>query len=296
MKDFKSGFIAIVGRPNVGKSTLLNRIVGQKITITSDKPQTTRNQLRGILNGPNYQIIWVDTPGLHRPLHQLGEKMVRTAQAALAHVDIVLWVLDAGTGFGPADHKVAELLSTIGQPLFAVWNKTDLVAGDRELKIDSHIGVQDVFKVSAKTGAGISQLIKALVTQLPSGPAYYPPEMITDHPEQFIITEYIREQVLTHTAEEVPHSVAVQIDEFAKRPNGQVYIQATIYVERDSQKGIIIGAKGSRLKEIGASARVDIEQLIDSSVYLDLWVKVKKDWRNNERILQEFGYGGDIDE
>ncbi len=297
MKDFKSGFVALVGRPNVGKSTLLNKIIGQKITITSDKPQTTRNQLRGILTGPNYQIIWVDTPGLHRPLHQLGEKMVKTAQTALANVDLALWVLDASTGLQPADRKVAQLLSVTQQPLFIVWNKVDLIAADQELQVDLEgICAQKVFRVSAQSGLGIPELIASSVAQLPPGPAYYPAEMITDHPERFIIAEYIREQVLNHTAEEVPHSVAVQIDDFKKRPNGQVYIEATIYVERDSQKGIIIGAKGSRLKAIGAGARVEIEQLIDSPVYLNLWVKVRKDWRNSEKILQEFGYGGEAND
>lgn len=292
MKEFKSGFVALVGRPNVGKSTLLNKAVGQKITITSDKPQTTRNQLRGILTGPNYQIIWVDTPGLHRPLHQLGAKMVKTAQEALAQVDLVLWVLDAAAGFKPSDQKVAEILSEIKQPLLVVWNKTDLRTDNQEnLSELREVHPRKVLQISAKTGSGIPELISAVVAELPEGPAYYPPEMVTDHPERFIVAEYIREQVLNHTEEEIPHSVAIQIDEFTERPNGQVYIESTIYVERDSQKGIIIGAKGSRLKAIGAAARVEIEALLDAPVYLNLWVKVRKNWRNNEKNLQEFGYG-----
>lgn len=292
MKEFKSGFVALVGRPNVGKSTLLNKAVGQKITITSDKPQTTRNQLRGILTGPNYQIIWVDTPGLHRPLHQLGAKMVKTAQEALAQVDLVLWVLDAAAGFKPADQKVAEILSGIKQPLLVVWNKIDLRTDNQENLVElREVHPRKVLQVSAKTGSGIPELISAVVAELPEGPAYYPPEMVTDHPERFIVAEYIREQVLNHTEEEIPHSVAIQIDEFTERPNGQVYIESTIYVERDSQKGIIIGAKGSRLKAIGAAARVEIEALLDTPVYLNLWVKVRKNWRNNEKNLQEFGYG-----
>ena len=294
MTEYRSGFVALIGRPNVGKSTLLNRIIGQKITITSDKPQTTRNQLKGILSGPNYQIIWVDTPGLHKPLHLLGEQMVKTAQNALANVDLVLWVLDAAAGYRPADDKVAQLLSSTGQPLFAVWNKIDLATGDQELELGREgLPILKTFKVSALSGAGIEELIAGVVAQLPPGPAYYPPEMITDHPEQFIIAEYIREQVLNQTEEEIPHSVAVQIEEFKKRPNGQVYIAANIYVERDSQKGIIIGAKGGRLKAIGAAARVEIENLLDAPVYLDLWVKVRKNWRNSDKILREFGYGGE---
>ena len=297
MTDYRSGFVALIGRPNVGKSTLLNKIVGQKITITSDKPQTTRDQLRGILSGPNYQIIWVDTPGLHKPLHHLGEQLVKTAQKVLSQVDLVLWILDAEAGFRPADQKVAQLISTIGQPLFVVWNKIDLIKPDKELRLGCEgIDVRKILHVSAQSGVGIPELIAAVVAELPYGPSYYPPEMITDHPEQFITAEYIREQVLNQTEAEVPHSVAVRIEEFKKRPNGQVYIEAIIYVERDSQKGIIIGAKGGRLKAIGAAARVEIEQLLDSPVYLNLWVKVRKNWRNSERILQEFGYGGEKDE
>lgn len=297
MTDYRSGFVALIGRPNVGKSTLLNKIVGQKITITSDKPQTTRNQLRGILSGPNYQIIWVDTPGLHKPLHHLGEQLVKTAQKALSQVDLVLWVLDAAAGFKPADQKVAQLISTIEQPLFVVWNKIDLIKSDQELRVDwEDVRARKTLHVSAQSGVGIPKLIAAVVAELPLGPAYYPPEMFTDHPEQFIAAEYIREQVLNQTEAEVPHSVAVQIGEFKKRPNGQVYIEATIYVERDSQKGIIIGAKGGRLKAIGAAARIEIEQLLDAPVYLNLWVKIRKNWRNSEKILREFGYGGKKDE
>ncbi len=297
MTDFKSGFVALVGRPNVGKSTLLNSIIGQKITITSDKPQTTRNQLRGILNGPNYQIIWVDTPGLHRPLHQLGVKMVKTARNALAHADLILWILDAAAGFTPADGKIAQLLNEVKQPLFVAWNKIDLVASGKELELSQFDGeVKGVFRVSAQFGTGIPGLIEALVAELPFGPAYYPPEMVTDHPERFLVAEYIREQVLHFTEEEVPHSVAVRIEDYQERPNGMVYIAATIYVERDSQKGIIIGSKGGRLKEIGARARVEIEQLVGAPVYLNLWVKVRKDWRNSEKTLREFGYGGEDDD
>ncbi|NLY74139.1 MAG: GTPase Era [Firmicutes bacterium] len=297
MTDFKSGFVALVGRPNVGKSTLLNSIIGQKITITSDKPQTTRNQLRGILNGPNYQIIWVDTPGLHRPLHQLGVKMVKTARNALAHADLILWILDAAAGFTSADGKIAQLLSGTKQQLFVAWNKIDLVAAGKELQLSQFDGeVKGVFRVSALSGAGIPELIEALVAELPFGPAYYPPEMVTDHPERFLVAEYIREQVLHFTEEEVPHSVAVRIEDYQERPNGMIYIAATIYVERDSQKGIIIGSKGGRLKEIGARARVEIEQLVGAPVYLNLWVKVRKDWRNSEKTLREFGYGGEDNE
>jgi GTP-binding protein Era len=293
MSDYRSGFVALVGRPNVGKSTLLNKIIGQKISITSDKPQTTRDQLRGILSGPNYQIIWVDTPGLHKPLHHLGEQMVKTAQTLL-NVDLILWVLDAETGFKPADHKVAQILSAIEQRIFAVWNKIDLCDSVQEFQFgDANPRVLKTFEVSAKSGAGIPELIREVVAQLPPGPAFYPPEMITDHPEQFIIAEYIREKVLDQTEEEIPHSIAVRIEDYKTRPNGQVFIEATIYVERDSQKGIIIGAKGKRLKTVGSAARVEIEKLLDAPVYLNLWVKVRKNWRNSNKILRELGYGGE---
>lgn len=294
MSDYRSGFVALVGRPNVGKSTLLNKIIGQKISITSDKPQTTRDQLRGILSGPNYQIIWVDTPGLHKPLHHLGEQMVKTAQKTLLNVDLILWVLDAETGFKPADHKVAQILSAIEQRIFAVWNKIDLCDSVQEFQFgDANPRVLKTFEVSAKSGAGIPELIREVVAQLPPGPAFYPPEMITDHPEQFIIAEYIREKVLDQTEEEIPHSIAVRIEDYKTRPNGQVFIEATIYVERDSQKGIIIGAKGKRLKTVGSAARVEIEKLLDAPVYLNLWVKVRKNWRNSNKILRELGYGGE---
>lgn len=294
MSDYRSGFVALVGRPNVGKSTLLNKIIGQKISITSDKPQTTRDQLRGILSGPNYQIIWVDTPGLHKPLHHLGEQMVKTAQKTLLNVDLILWVLDAETGFKPADHKVAQILSAIEQRIFAVWNKIDLCDSVQEFQFgDANPRVLKTFEVSAKSGAGVPELIREVVAQLPPGPAFYPPEMITDHPEQFIIAEYIREKVLDQTEEEIPHSIAVRIEDYKTRPNGQVFIEATIYVERDSQKGIIIGAKGKRLKTVGSAARVEIEKLLDAPVYLNLWVKVRKNWRNSNKILRELGYGGE---
>lgn len=294
MSDYRSGFVALVGRPNVGKSTLLNKIIGQKISITSDKPQTTRDQLRGILSGPNYQIIWVDTPGLHKPLHHLGEQMVKTAQKTLLNVDLILWVLDAETGFKPADHKVAQILSAIEQRIFAVWNKIDLCDSVQEFQFgEANPRVLKTFEVSAKSGAGVPELIREVAAQLPPGPAFYPPEMITDHPEQFIIAEYIREKVLDQTEDEIPHSIAVRIEDYKTRPNGQVFIEATIYVERDSQKGIIIGAKGKRLKTVGSAARVEIEKLLDAPVYLNLWVKVRKNWRNSNKILRELGYGGE---
>ncbi len=286
-KQFKSGFVALIGRPNVGKSSLLNTFVGQKITIISDKPQTTRNQLRGILTTRDYQVIWIDTPGLHRPLHQLGDRMVRMTRSALFNVDLGLWVLDAEAGLTPADMKVASIIKDIDIPVMVVWNKIDLVPDKSLPEIP---GFTDISKVSAQTGSGIPELLLKVVAALPVGPQFYPPEQVTDHPERFIAAEFIREQILHYTAEEVPHSIAVQVEEMKERTNGKIFINAIIYVERDSQKGIIIGAKGERLRNIGQAARENLELLLDAPVYLELWVKVRKNWRNKEESLREFGY------
>jgi GTP-binding protein Era len=284
----KSGFVALVGRPNVGKSSLLNAVIGQKITITSAKPQTTRNQLRGILTGENYQIIWLDTPGLHRPLHQLGTQMVGQTRAALQNVDLALWLLDAAAGYTPADQKVALQLAEAGIPVYVVWNKIDLVGSGTTR--EAIPGFDPVFQVSARSGQGVAELLAAVVDTLPEGPFYYPEDQVADHPERFIVAELIREQVLVHTEAEVPHAVAVMVEHLQERAGGKIYIEAHIYVERDSQKGIIIGANGARLKKIGAAARPLIEELLDAPVYLDLWVKVRKNWRNQEKDLKEFGY------
>lgn len=288
--QFKSGFVALVGRPNVGKSSLLNTFIGQKINIVSEKPQTTRNQLRGILTEPNYQIIWIDTPGLHRPLHELGGRMQESAIKALESVDLVLWILDASMGFTAADAKVAEILAQIKEPLFAVWNKADLARPDLVIPETTTLAPRKIKQVSALTNQGMAELLEAVVEEMPVGSPFYPDDQITDQPERFIVAELIREQVLQNTSEEVPHSVAVVVDQMKERPNGKMFVNAVIYVERDSQKGIIIGAGGERLKKIGQDARATIEYLLDFPVYLDLWVKVRKNWRNKEADLKEFGY------
>lgn len=285
--SFKSGFVALVGRPNVGKSSLMNTFVGQKVTIISDKPQTTRNQIRGILTGTEYQIIWMDTPGIHKPLHKLGVKMNDAARSAVGSVDLVLWVLDAGQGYTKADQYIAQELAGLKVPVMVVWNKLDLLEGELEKEIS---GFSEVYQVSAQTGAGINELLDAVVARLPEGPSYYPEDMVTDHPERYIVGELIREQLLKHTEEEIPHSVAVQVETMKERDNGMIFIEALIYVERDSQKGIVIGAKGERLKEIGREARENIEALLDAKVFLNLWVKVRKNWRNNLNSLKESGY------
>lgn len=289
--NFKSGFVGLIGRPNVGKSSLVNTFVGQKITITSDKPQTTRNQLKGILTGKDYQIIWLDTPGIHRPFHKLGSEMNERTRTAIHSVDLVIWVLDAGTGFTAADRHIARDLERLEIPVLVVWNKID-IQNDTSAIITPE-GYEKVFTVSAVTREGIEELLQAVVSQLPNGPLYYPPDMVTDHPERFIVAELIREQILRFTDEEVPHSIAVQIEQMKERVNGDTFIEALIYVERDSQKGIIIGAKGERLKNIGQDARISIESLLDTKVFLTLWVKVRKNWRNNQASLREFGYTED---
>jgi len=291
---YKSGFVALIGRPNVGKSTLMNHIIGQKVAIMSDKPQTTRNQIRGVYTDERGQIIFLDTPGIHKPKSKLGEYLVKTAQNALEEVDLVLFLVDASEGLGPGDRYIIEHLKGIKTPVFLVINKIDQVHPDDLLPlIDQYRQLHDFAEfvpISALQGNNTSMLVRLIFERLPEGPAYYPADQVTDHPERFIVGELIREKVLFLTREEVPHSVAVIVEEMKQRENGAVYVRATIYTERDSQKGILIGKRGSMLKEVGRLAREEIERLFGSKVFLDLWVKVKKDWRNEEFLLRQFGY------
>ncbi|BCU82413.1 GTPase Era [Polycladomyces abyssicola] len=293
-EGYKSGFVALIGRPNVGKSTLMNHIIGQKVAIMSDKPQTTRNQIRGVYTDERGQIIFLDTPGIHKPKSKLGEYLVKTAQNALDEVDLVLFLVDASEGLGPGDRYITEHLKGIKTPVFLVINKIDQVHPDDLLPlIDQYRQLHDFAEfvpISALQGNNTSTLVRLIFERLPEGPAYYPADQVTDHPERFIVGELIREKVLFLTREEVPHSVAVIVEEMKQRENGAVYVRATIYTERDSQKGILIGKRGSMLKEVGRLAREEIERLFGSKVFLDLWVKVKKDWRNEEFLLRQFGY------
>jgi GTP-binding protein Era len=293
-EGFKSGFVALIGRPNVGKSTLMNYIIGQKVAIMSDKPQTTRNQIRGVYTDERGQIIFLDTPGIHKPKSKLGEYLVKTAQNALNEVDLVLFLVDASEGLGPGDRYIIEHLKGIKTPVFLVINKIDQVHPDDLLPlVDQYRQLHDFTEfvpISALQGNNTSTLVRLIFERLPEGPAYYPADQVTDHPERFIVGELIREKVLFLTREEVPHSVAVIVEEMKQRENGAVYVRATIYTERDSQKGILIGKRGSMLKEVGRLAREEIERLFGSKVFLDLWVKVKKDWRNEEFLLRQFGY------
>lgn len=297
MPSFHSGFVAVVGRPNVGKSTLLNTVVGQKVAIVSDKPQTTRNRIRAILTRPDAQIVFLDTPGLHKPKHRLGERMVQTALSTLNEVDAVLFLIDGAAGVGGGDRYIAELLRQIETPVFLVVNKIDAVSEGKEAVRMAGEQLPDlepvgVFAVSGLLGYGTQELVDALVAHLPEGPKYYPDEWVTDHPERFVVAELIREQALHLTREELPHAIAVFVERMEQREGKNlVDIDATIYVERESQRGIIIGKAGAMIRSIGMGARREIEALLGTQVNLQLWVKVKRDWRNKESFLQELGYG-----
>ena len=291
----KSGFVAVIGRPNVGKSTLINTLIGQKIAIMSDKPQTTRNRILCILTKPDMQVVFLDTPGIHKPRHKLGEYMVKAAEGTLKEVDVILFVVDATEKMGPGEYYILERLQATNKPVLLIVNKLDLIEKERALPIISHYTEKypfaGVVPISAKENENLDALLEEVGKYLPEGPQYYPDDMVTDQPERLIVAELIREKILELTRDEVPHSVAVETEEMKTRENGDAYVRATIYVERESQKGIIIGAKGSMLKDIGALARKDIETLLGCRVYLELWVKVKKDWRDRDGVLRNFGFG-----
>lgn len=295
---YKSGFISIIGRPNVGKSTFLNRVIGQKIAIMSDKPQTTRNKVQGVLTENNAQMIFIDTPGIHKPKHKLGDFMVKSAINALREVDVILFMVNAVEGIGRGDEYIIEKLEGIKTPIFLVVNKIDEVHPDELLplieKYKEKLDFKAIVPISALQGNNIETLLASIKKELPEGPQYYPADQVTDHPERFIISELIREKALHLTREEVPHSIAVVIDSIKKMEGKEtVHVMATIIVERSSQKGIIIGKQGSMLKEIGQRAREDIELLLGSKVYLELWVKVQKDWRNKASVLRDYGFRDD---
>lgn len=292
---FKSGFVAIVGRPNVGKSTLLNYIIGQKIAIMSDKPQTTRNRIQGVYTTDEAQIVFIDTPGIHKPKHRLGEYMTQTARQTLNEVDLILFLVDVSVGYGKGDQFIIDRLQEVKTPVFLVLNKIDQVHPDELLPMielyRDKFNFQEIVPISALNGNNVNTLTNEILNILEEGPQYYPDDQVTDHPERFIAAEFIREKVLHLTREEVPHSIAVVIEKIQrKKQKNLVIINAVIMVERSSQKGIIIGKQGKMLKEIGKLARADIEALFGSRVFLELWVKVQKDWRNKEYFIQDFGY------
>ncbi|KHD85192.1 GTPase Era [Heyndrickxia ginsengihumi] len=295
---YKSGFISIIGRPNVGKSTYLNHVIGQKIAIMSDKPQTTRNKVQGVYTTNESQMIFIDTPGIHKPKHKLGDFMMKVATNTLKEVDLILFMINAEEGFGRGDEFIIEKLKQVKTPVFLVINKIDLIHPDHLFAIIEEYKEKYPFKeiipISALQGNNVEHLLKVIQEYLPEGPQYYPADQVTDHPERFIISELIREKALQLTREEVPHSIAVVIDKIERKEEQDVvHVMATVVVERSSQKGIIIGKQGSMLKEIGKRSRIDIENLLGSKVYLELWVKVQKDWRNKMNQLRDFGFRED---
>lgn len=293
---FRSGFISIIGRTNVGKSTLLNRILKQKIAIMSDKPQTTRNKIVGVYHAEQAQVVFLDTPGFHKPKHRLNELMMKAALNTLEGIDAVLYLTEAENKIGPGDRYILDCLSNVKTPVILGINKIDLVPQREELLpvIESYSQAYqfaEIVPISALGDENITSLLDTLISYLPEGPQYYPEDMVTDQPERFIVAELIREKVLHATREEIPYSVAVVVDQMKTRDDQEIVdLNATIYIERDSQKGIIIGKSGAMLKRIGTQARQDIERILGTKVYLDLWVKVKKNWRMDENYLRMFGY------
>ncbi len=290
-----AGFIALIGRPSVGKSTLMNKLVGEKIAIMSERPQTTRNKIMCILNTPQAQLIFLDTPGVHKPHHKLGEYMVKVAEDTMKSVDVVLMIVDATKPKGEEEEAILAQLKKLAVPAILVLNKIDKLRDKNTLlSVTDYYAKTDCFKailpLSALTDTDFSSLITEMSRCLPASPNLFPEDMLTDQPEKVLAGELVREKLLKATREEVPHSIAVEVDTFKEREHGAVYIHATIFVERDSQKGIVIGTKGSMLKKVGQEARQDIEALLDTHVFLELKVKVRPDWRNHAKDLKEFGY------
>jgi GTP-binding protein Era len=292
--EFRSGYVAIIGKPNVGKSTLLNSFLGEKLSIVTPKAQTTRNRVTGILTRDNYQIIFMDTPGIFEPSYRLQQHMVQNALRAASDADIILLMVEAFTRPDEFGNEVFEKLVGIDRKCVLVINKIDKVQKDTLLSLineyNEDYGFDEIIPISALTGDGVPQLLDVIIQSLPVGAMFYPEDQISDLPERFFIAEIIREKMLMQTQQEIPYSTTVQTEEVKERENGNTYIRATIYVERKSQKGIIIGKNGKMLKKIGQIARKEIEKWMETPVYLDLWVTVKPDWRRKERDLRDFGY------
>lgn len=292
-KDFKSGFVTLIGRPNVGKSTLMNYLIGQKIAITSNKPQTTRNRIQTVLTTEDGQIVFVDTPGIHKAKNKLGEYMVTVAERTLNEVDVVLWLVEPSTFIGAGEKHIAQQLAKVNTPVILVINKLDMVKKEEVLNsISAYKDIYDfaeIVPVSARSGENTDELLKVVFKYLPYGPQFYDEDTITDQPERQIVAELIREKALHCLNEEIPHGIAVAIDSMKKNKK-VMHIDATIICERDSHKGIIIGRQGNMLKKIGSTARYEIEKMLDCQVNLKLWVKVKKDWRDSEFLMKNFGY------
>ena len=294
--DYKSGFVTLIGRPNVGKSTLMNRLIGHKIAITSNKPQTTRNRIQTVLTTEEGQIVFVDTPGIHKAKNKLGEYMVNVAERTLNEVDVVLWLVEPTTFIGAGEKHIAEQLGKVRTPVVLVINKVDMVKKEEILGfIDAYRKIYDfaeIVPVSARNGDNTDELVKVILKYLPYGPQFYDEDTVTDQPERQIVAELIREKALHSLNDEIPHGIAVAIDAM-KYSKKIVDIDATIICERDSHKGIIIGKQGAMLKKIGSTARYEIEKMLDKQVNLKLWVKVKKDWRDSDFLIKNFGYTKD---
>ena len=294
---FRSGFVSIIGRPNVGKSTLMNRIIGEKIAITSAKPQTTRGRIQTVYHDDRGQIIFLDTPGIHKAKNRLGDHMVEAAESSIGDADLVLWLVEPTTFIGRGEQHIADLLDKYDGPVILVMNKVDTIRKDELLLcMDAYSGLMEfeaIIPLSARTGENVDDLINTMFTLLPEGPAYYDEDTLTDQPVKEIAAEMIREKALKSLSDEIPHGIAVVVDSLKKRGSRDLYdIEATIICEKESHKGMIIGKNGSRLKTIGSRARPDIEKLLDSKVNLKLWVKVRRDWRDNETQIRSFGLGG----
>jgi GTP-binding protein Era len=290
-KNFRSGFIAIIGRPNVGKSTLMNCLLGEKISIISDKPQTTRNRIRGILSRPDAQMVFIDTPGIHKPLHKMNEIMVKTALGTYNEVDVIMLLVEATEKPGGGDRFIIDSLAKVRTPVLLIINKVDLIAKERLLPLMQEYSTLYAFAEIIPVSAlkqDLGGLVDALLKRMPTGPKYFPDDQLTDQPERFVVSEIIREKIFELTKEEIPYSTAVMIDQVKEEP-GLTRIDATIFVDRDSQKGIVIGKNGALLKEIGTRARLDAEKLLGVKVFLQLWVKVKKGWRDDNRMLRNVG-------
>lgn len=291
--NYKSGFVSVIGRPNVGKSTLINQILGEKINIISPRPQTTREQIKTIYTTERGQIIFMDTPGIHKAKNDLDEFMLDEAYNSLKGIDLILFMVDANSPFGGGDKFIGQKIKGMEDNLLVVLNKIDqinrTVLQKRINNYEKNLG-QDVIPVSAATGENIPHLLDNIFDRLPEGPRYYPEDMITDQLERYIIAELIREKMFSLLREEIPYGTAVVTEEVKERENNMIYVRANIFVEKKSHKGIVIGKKGKMLKKIGRQAREDLEEFLQSEVYLDLWVKVEKDWRNNEFLLKKMGY------
>ena len=291
---FKSGYVSIIGEPNVGKSTLLNTMMGEKLAIVTPKPQTTRNRITGILTTDSYQIIFLDTPGVLTPKYRLHDQMVKTAYTAITDADIVLYMIDVSRLNSGIEEKILDKLKKAAQQVILVINKIDLISNPALLPIiasyQEKFPFLEIIPISATTGDGVLQLRETIVKHIPEGPPYFPPDQLSDLPKRFFISETIREKIFLRTNQEIPYASSVVVEEFKERPNGKIYISAMLYVERQSQKGILVGKGGQTIKKIGQLARTEIEQFLETTVFLDLRVSVKADWRRDERKLKDMGY------